>query len=157
MTKPHLRVIYFILYSYCTIVYCRWCFYLDYLRKKGKRRALKILIRFAIVKYLLIRLFRFYALYRKIKAERGPRLLCYWRKLKMRLKLWLNRENSLKEKLLEHDADCLICHSHHDVADKIITDCCHVYGGSCLSPWIEVICSDLYIVVIGLLIPCFLS
>ena len=33
---------------------------------------------------------------------------------------------------------CLICHEKHGACDRVITDCGHVYGGSCLEPWIQV-------------------
>lgn len=44
----------------------------------------------------------------------------------------------LIECLVEHKDICLICHEIHHLDDKVILSCGHIYGGSCLEPWIEV-------------------
>ena len=44
----------------------------------------------------------------------------------------------LIQNLMEYSDICLICHENHHLKDRVILSCGHVFGRSCLEPWIEV-------------------
>ena len=75
------------------------------------------------------------------KRERSyiRRVSDYTRRYVMELLLRYGpRRTDLIQKLMEYSDICLVCHDNHDLHERVILSCGHVYGGTCLEPWIEV-------------------